>query len=215
MFSRSIKLNSAYVGNTDPADTETVSDTKLDELKQTPLDNAQVAAIFNKMLSEAAQQPGYSGIPITSSNPVTSTEVSNALGSSTLTQSELVKPYTELPQATSVSDANTAPDVVATPGTETGTSTEIDMTNPGIEQPTLEEPPTGEEILSPILTMFDDFDLTLNLRSVECPIYSFAAFGKTYVMDSQCELIDQYKSVIASIFLCIWGFLAFRIVMEA
>lgn len=184
----------------------------LSALDNIPLKIDDLTKSINDLFMAGAAQPDYDGVPVTSSNPVTADEVRAAYPEiDSLKQSEWLKPA----QVSETSPLNVS---IPSP-TAVGTSenpAKVDLgPDPGVGTPDLEDIPTGEDILNPITSMFSDYDHSVQLRDVQCPVVDVELFGKTYVIDSHCQLSESNKSVIKLIFLAFWGFLAFRIVMEA
>lgn len=69
------------------------------------------------------------------------------------------------------------------------------------------------------LEMPDWFQLpTLNFSNTTCPTYQLdlpGFYAEPFVLDSHCPLIEQYRSLIAALFLACWTFAAAVIVMKA
>jgi len=184
----------------------------LSALDNIPLKIDDLTKSINDLFMAGASQPDYEGVPITSSNPVTADEVRAAYPQiDSLKQSEWLKP---------AQVSETAPLNVSIPSpTAVGTAenpAKVDLgEDPGVASPELEDIPTADDILKPIITMFSGYDDSVQLRQVACPVYTVDLFGHHYVMDSQCELSEANKSLIAAVFLAFWGFTAFRIVLRA
>ena len=199
---------------TDPGESSSDPDWSkvLAGLDAIPLKVDELANTINDMFLGAAAQPDYDGVPVTSSNPITADEVKAAYPEiENAKQSEWLKPA----QVSATAPLNVAIPSPAAVGS-TDNPAQVDLgADPGIEQPTLEDIPTGRDILAPILGMFDGFNTDITLKSVSCPTFSADIFGKHYVLDSQCEIMENNRSVISAIFLVIWGFMAFAIVIKA
>lgn len=194
--------------NTDPD----YSDALFKQLDEQKLKLDELAKAINDLLLSASSSPDYAGVPVTSSNPVTVDEIRHVYPDvDSLKQSEWLKPA----QVSTESPLNVEVPSPSSPGSADNPA-QVDLgPDPGIGTPDLENTPTASDILSPITGMFDDYDTSLNLRSVQCPTYSVDLFGKSFVMDAQCTLAEENRSMIALIFMAFWGFIAFRIVMEA
>ena len=177
-----------------------------------PLKVDELAKTINDLFIGAAAQPDYDGVPVTSSNPVTADEIRAAYPEiENAKQSEWLKPA-QVSAGTPLNVAVTSPAAV---GTVDNPAT-VDLgPDPGVGTPQLEDIPTAAEIIKPVTSMFSDYDTSIKLRSVQCPIFTVDLFGHHYVMDSQCELLESNRTVIQAIFLIFWGFAAFRIVMRA
>lgn len=184
----------------------------LSALDTIPLKVEDLTKSINDLFMAGASQPDYEGVPITSSNPVTADEVRAAYPDvDGLKQSEWLKPA----QVNETSPLNVS---IPSP-TAVGTSenpAKVDLgEDPGVGTPDLEDIPTAEDILNPVTSMFSGYEHSVQLRDVQCPVVNVDLFGHSYVIDSQCQLSESNKSFIKLIFLAFWGFLAFRIVMEA
>ncbi|HBT4413979.1 TPA: hypothetical protein MBV29_005066 [Klebsiella pneumoniae] len=178
--------------------------------KNTPLNPQRLADVANALLLDAASQSDYAGIPVSSANPlVTANDFSEALsavGRTQPTNAEWTTPWEDL---ATTSDTDT--------GTDTGGGTDSGSGSETATEPTLDSPPDGKTILSPLLNIFpaDWGNFSVGSRDAVCPVGEFEIWDKNFVIDSHCGLIEQNRELIKIIFLIVWAFSAFRRVMSA
>lgn len=178
--------------------------------KNTPLNPQRLADVANALLLDAASQSDYAGIPISSSNPLVTaqdfTDALTAVGRTQPTNAEWTTPWEDLE---TTSDTGT--------GTDTGGGTDSGSGSETATEPTLDSPPDGKTILSPLLNIFpaDWGNFSVGSRDAACPVAEFEIWDKNFVIDSHCGLIEQNRELIKIIFLIVWAFSAFRRVMSA
>lgn len=203
-----VRINANYDSAIIPQ-TADISAEQEQKIISTPLDAQKMADTMNALLLDAASQPDYDGLPISSSSPlVTAQDVLDAaasVGRTNPTQAEWTTPWQDL-------ETSTEPDTGTEPDTDTGTGGGSETATP----PTLDNPPDGKAILAPILGMFPEWeDFSIGTRSAVCPVAEFTVWDKNFVIDSHCGLIEQNRELIKVIFLIVWAFSAFRQVMSA
>jgi len=203
-----VRINANYDSAIIPQ-TADISAEQEQKIISTPLDAQKMADTMNALLLDAASQPDYDGLPISSSSPlVTAQDVLDAaasVGRTNPTQAEWTTPWQDL-------ETSTEPDQGTEPDTDTGTGGGSETATP----PTLDNPPDGKTILAPILGMFPEWeDFSIGTRSAVCPVAEFTVWDKNFVIDSHCGLIEQNRELIKVIFLIVWAFSAFRQVMSA
>ncbi|HBZ0728000.1 TPA: hypothetical protein MJC07_07250 [Klebsiella pneumoniae] len=178
--------------------------------KNTPLNPQRLADVANALLLDAASQSDYAGIPVSSSNPLVTaqdfTDALTAVGRTEPTNAEWTTPWEDLE---TTSDTDT--------GTDTGGGTDSGSGSETATEPTLDSPPDGKTILSPLLNIFpaDWGNFSVGSRDAVCPVGEFEIWDKNFVIDSHCGLIEQNRELIKIIFLIVWAFSAFRRVMSA
>ncbi|HDT0416962.1 TPA: hypothetical protein QIB05_002635 [Klebsiella michiganensis] len=176
--------------------------------KNTPLNPQRLADVANALLLDAASQSDYAGIPVSSANPlVTANDFSEALsavGRTQPTNAEWTTPWEDLETTTDT-------------GTDTGGGTDSGSGSETATEPTLDSPPDGKTILSPLLNIFpaDWGNFSVGSRDAVCPVGEFEIWDKNFVIGSHCGLIEQNRELIKIIFLIVWAFSAFRRVMSA
>lgn len=182
--------------------------------KNTPLNPQRLADVANALLLDAASQSDYAGIPVSSSNPLVTasdfTAALTAIGRTEPTNAEWTTPWEDL-ETTSDTDTDTGTDTGTGGGTDSGSGSET------ATEPTLDSPPDGKTILSPLLNIFpaDWGNFSVGSRDAVCPVGEFEIWDKNFVIDSHCGLIEQNRELIKIIFLIVWAFSAFRRVMSA
>jgi hypothetical protein len=216
--------------------------TALPEIKpetlHAPMDATLLADLVNKGWQMAAAKPGYAGEPYPVSNPVTATDVmtwKNANLSTYPVLDDLLRrpqnpaidtngvPISPNVSAGSTSNPNTGNpasgnvNVINTPNVNVLSMPQVNLgADPATPLPTLENTPTGAEILSPLTGLFPE------LRSFQSPAHSgvcpkpiFDIFGKSILMDSHCTIAEQNRSAIGAVMLVAWLLVALRILLSA
>lgn len=161
--------------------------------KNTPLNPQRLADVANALLLDAASQSDYAGIPVSSANPlVTANDFSEALsavGRTQPTNAEWTTPWEDLETTTDT-------------GTDTGGGTDSGSGSETATEPTLDSPPDGKTILSPLLNIFpaDWGNFSVGSRDAVCPVGEFEIWDKNFVIGSHCGLIEQNRELIKIIF---------------
>lgn len=189
-----------------------------------PLNPQVVAATANTLWQQAASQPGYDGVPFPQSNPISTEEAQNWIANNpdwAPTVGDFVAPNpdiagqpsgsqwqlpTNASQSGSPSTINPAP---------TG-STQVNLgPDPVIGAPSLETPPTAQQIVNPVLNALPQFK---NFQAVShagaCPKPEFEFFGHQR-MEVHCTLIDNNKSTLQVAMTFTWALIALLIVLSA
>ena len=207
-----------------------VSDIPSTELSK-QLNPQLVAAVANRLWQMAASQPGYAGIPYPASNPISTQEatqyqqanpqvwpsvrdfVSPRADASTNTNSVALPSGVTQP-ATVPTTFTTSPNPATT--NPASTSPLINLgEDPAIGSPTLETPPTAQQILDPVLKMLPGHrTFTASTHQGTCPTPTINLYG-SHVMDAHCTLIDQNKSVIQGAMTFAWAVIALFIILSA
>lgn len=208
--SYTVRINTSYDSAIAPQTADITAEQE-QKIISTPLDAQRMADAMNALLLDAASQPDYDGLPISSSSPLVTAqdvlEAAASVGRPNPTQAEWASPWQDLETST-----EPGTDTGTEPGTDTGTGGGSETATP----PTLDNPPDGKTILAPILEMFSEWDdFSIGSRAASCPIAEFELWDKNFVIDSHCQLIENNREVIKIVFLIFWGFAAFRRVMSA
>lgn len=175
-----------------------------------------LAALANKIWQQAAQQPGYAGAPYDPANPVTAADVLADIAAG-------IYPHpTVADLLTLVSpNAQTAPrlDPTAIPveATDAATTVNVDFgPNPGIAQPALEEAPTGTTIVAQIMGLLPSLSgFTMPAHTSECTAPTFTFFNSTQTMQPMCDLLEQQRVLLSTIFSAMWGVVSLAMVLKA
>ncbi|EHO5691020.1 hypothetical protein KLQ91_004781 [Salmonella enterica] len=184
----------------------------MESLKDIPMDLDKLASMINNLLMDAAAQPDYEGIPVSSSNPVTSDEIkANYPNHGSLNDFDYMYPAQNSPSG----DVN-----IEAPGYNQGSNADNNelpsFEYPDTPEPTLEEPPTANEILQPIADLFPQLsNVDIGGRNVSCPVAEFSIFDSEFRIDQQCVFIEQNRALISLICSIVWVLMAIRILLSA
>lgn len=192
-----------------------------------PLNPVILAGLANKAWQQAASQPGYDGLPYPQSNPITQAEVQPWLQANpghAPTVGDFVAPNPSS-QSTSnpwVVPANpTAPSlnpVIPNAGTTNPAagSPQLNLgADPAIGVPTLEQIPTAQQIVNPILQLGPDLrTFQANGQAGVCPRPTIELYG-THVLEAHCMLIENNKHVVQLAMAFAWAAMALFIVLSA
>ncbi|MNW66789.1 hypothetical protein D3C74_452930 [compost metagenome] len=109
------------------------------------------------------------------------------------------------------------PDTATNPTPTPGEGTEVDLgDDPNTPAPTMEDTPTAQAILSPILNLMPDLkNFAVPSHASECPKPSFSVFGHDYRWEVHCTLMDQNRALIEAAMLLVWSIAALFIVLRA
>lgn len=210
--------------------------------KAKPLDNRNIANLANNLWQQAAQQPGYNGVPYDYSNPITGDDVAQwqaANPGSYPTVGDGLAPTigTETGAGT-----NTGTNTGTNPGTTTKTTTNpdgsttatttgtqnVDVTNevtvkpdlgtdPGIGQPTLEDTPTMTDILSPVTGLFPELkNYQAPAHNSVCPRPVFTdQFGNTTTLNLMCDSLEDpnVKTGVQAVMTASYAILAILVIL--
>lgn len=189
----------------------------MDGLKKVPMDLDTLAKMINNLLMDAASQPDYQGVPVSSTNPVTSNEIKVAYPNyGALTKFDYMYPSQNSPSA----DVNISAPGFSPGGSGGGSdngSTNPDFSHPDVPEPTLDTPPSAEEILRPIKELFGqyrDLEVRPSGLSASCPVAKFNVFDRDYVIDMHCVFLEEYRSFIGIISSLIWALISLRILLS-
>ncbi|WP_342220879.1 hypothetical protein [Candidatus Fukatsuia endosymbiont of Tuberolachnus salignus] len=200
---------------------------------QEPLAPSLAANMVNNTLIQAASSADYQGIPFSTSNPVTAEEIQQAANEAAvpLTKGMLYQQINYFPPPASHPslsgdvrpfpsedpDFFPQPDHAIEPyAPPVSPAQHSDTAHPGIDSPSLDNPPDGKQILAPLLTLFPFIkNFTLPVRNVACPVAEFDAFERHHVMNSHCELLEKNRALFALFAGIIWAFLSLRLVLSA
>ncbi|MFM0260913.1 hypothetical protein [Paraburkholderia sediminicola] len=205
-----------------------------------PVDPMTLAQLANQTWQQAAQQPGYQGLPYSVTQPIgyqdvqpwaaaNPTAVPNIgdlfrpatdPGVSTVTISPTVQPgQSGSTQPASGTSPTTGSDVnvVNTPNVNVVNKVSVDLgVDPGVGSPTLEATPTISMILSPLLGLFPDLKVwAVPAHGATCPEPSFTVLGRSYTMTAQCDLAEADRTAIYTAFAAMFTLAALFIVLRA
>ncbi|WP_235686194.1 hypothetical protein [Glaesserella parasuis] len=214
------EINPNWVGDniqTTPQEQQLGSIADLDlGLYTQPLTATQLAQLFNALMMSAASQADYEGIPFTSTNPITASEV-NAV----LTELGISPTYADLFTKAGTGDElefdyNVSPSPNPIPNLRPNDGKfdeDVDMSE--LEYPELESP-TARQILEPLKQFFPEFQkLHIQEKGASCPTWSFDALNRTYTIDGHCTLLEKNRNLFSSVFVLIWSIIAVRRLLSA
>lgn len=195
--------------------------------KNQPVDYKTMAMLINYLWQQASSKSDYSGIPFSTTSPVTSSDVqawAQANPSAYPNLESLISPVTSStgfsPSTSTSSGTPLNPATSSTSSSSTNSTSAQPQLNlgvdPNIGSPFLETTPTASQILAPILGLFPSFkNFTVPAHSGECPKPAFDAFGKHFVMDSHCTMFEQNRAVLTGAMLLAFSLVAIFIVLSA
>lgn len=195
-----------------------------------PLNPAIVAATANQLWQQAAAQPGYEGVPYPAANPITATEAAayqQANPQTWPTVANFVEPRpatvannVALPMSTT---ATTPVPTTFTTGSNPATaqpSTAAEQVNlgrdPNTPLPTLENIPTAQQILNPILALVPSLkSFNANTPSGVCPQPSIHLFNQTQTFTAHCTIFENNKATMQAAMAFAWALVAVLIILSA
>jgi hypothetical protein len=190
-----------------------------------PVNPDVLANVANSAWLNAAAKPGYSGLPYNTADPITPAEVStwkdaNPTVYPTVADSVAPQPTANSPWQLPVSPTATTQSPGVYPSTGTNPASANPLQNlgpdPGVGAPTLEDTPTADQILKPILNLLPDFkSFNVPSHAAECPKPVFHIFDKDFVMDSQCTIAESNRAAIQSLMAAVWIIIGVMIVLRA
>lgn len=199
-----------------------------------------LANIVNTQWQLAATQNGYSGLPYSATQPITAGEVQqwiNENPSAAPIFNDLLTPASNPGTTTVIISPTVSPgvDPGTSPGTNpsTGIGTDVNVVNtpnvnvindvsvdfgpnPGIGSPSLENTPTAQMILQPLLDLFPSLrNFVVPPHSSECPKPSISIFGKSIVMDAHCTVTEAVRPTLYAVMALVWILIAMFIILAA
>lgn len=88
--------------------------------------------------------------------------------------------------------------------------------DPKIGPPELEQIPTGEMILAPLFDWYPGLEgAAFDFPVGECPTINFDVWGRQFVGDTHCVILENNRSTIALLMSIFWTMLGFFIVLRA
>lgn len=213
-----------------PADSKVTAQEAINNLSPAelakPLNPQIVASIADLGWKNAASQPGYNGLPYVASDPITAAEVetwrqSNPSAWPTVQdfvspQPAINSPWT-LPQSTT--PVSTQDTTLPSSNTNPGAANPLQNLgpDPGVGAPQLEQTPTAQQILQPILNLFPTLKnySPAAMSSGTCPRPVLNLFGHTQTMEAHCVILDNNKAAIQQGMVLAFTLLALFIVLSA
>ncbi len=196
--------------------------TELNPLVRTAIDavavpQAEILALINQLLSLASATAGYDGMPYSSTDPLTSSDLAfqPSLNSYLSPLSDLEAPEEYLPNIPFEDAVDITNNNNLNPGTNPTPIDWGEFTSPEFTEPELEETPTPTDILQPIFDWIEESKPVISGVSGECPQPTFEALSQTFSFSYHCDIFEQYRTLIASFMLLCWAIISFRITLSA
>lgn len=175
-----------------------------------------LAAIANKLLQQAAQQPGYEGAPYDVNNPITAEDILADVAAGLYphpTNYDLLS----LPSPDVATAPQLDPEASPLPDAAPEGSVTVDLgPDPGIASPGLEDAPTGVSIVGHVMGLLpslSNFSVPAHASTCEAPSFDF--YGSTYTMQSMCDLLEGQRDVLSVLFSLTWSVVSLGIVLRA
>src|SRR5450830_417363 len=202
-------------------------------LSQTQLQQAintqTLASMLNFLWQQASMQPGFSGLPYSTSTAIQPSDVTNWESQTGITPTvqTLVTPIPPgsngfFPSTTTSPTVPVSPAVlpnspsVASPG---GSASQVNLgADPGIPPPTLDQPPSG--IFAPIQNLMSAWTAwTVPTHQGICPTWQISPSIAGHVfninLSEQCIIAENWRSAIAAICMICWFVIAAFIILSA
>ncbi|HTH58990.1 MAG TPA: hypothetical protein VL689_02405 [Paraburkholderia sp.] len=207
-------------------------------LKQ-PLDPMTLAQLANQTWQQAANQPGYQGLPYSVTQPISYSDVqpwTQANPSSVPDMGDLFTPASDPGTSTVSIDPAVQPgqssgtnpasgttatgndvNVVNTPNVNVVNKVSVDLgADPGVSSPSLEATPTISMILTPLLNLLPDLKhWSMPSHSAVCPEPSFSVLGRSFRLAAQCDLAESNRTAIYTAFAAMFTLAALFVVLRA
>lgn len=188
----------------------------------TVADPELLAAIANKLWQQAAQQPDYEGVPYDNASPITAEDIlaDIALG---LYPHPTIYDLLSLPSPDATTAPQLDPEAVPVPATSPDGASTVDLgPDPNIAPPVLEEAPSGVDIVTYVIGLLPSFSsFTMPPRCLdtggvcECTAPQFEFYDNQYSLQSMCDLLEEQRFPLSSIFSALWGIFSLTLVLRA
>jgi hypothetical protein len=182
---------------------------------------------------------GYAGLPYDAADPITAEDARRMLSADPVSYPKLQDALEPMPGTNPTPNPLNTPTTVTTPGANGSTTTttvvqpgaagaastttvtttttnnyNLDLgADPGISRPELEDTPTIAMILVPIIGVMGDLrGFQVPAHQSTCPTFNFVGtkYGDIHD-DSMCRSIEDKRSLLSTIALAIWVWVAFRV----
>jgi hypothetical protein len=194
-----------------------------------PLNPAIIAGLANRAWQQAASQPGYDGLPYPQSNPVTATEAQTWTAQNPnyaptiqdFTAPNPTSPSQPTPWALPQNPTSAVTTPANTPNANTTNPASSNPlqnlgADPATPAPMLEQTPTAEQIIQPLLNLFPDLKNYNPSMSVgSCPRPTLNLFGQTQTMEAHCTILEDNRAAIHAAMVLAFTLLALLIVLSA
>ncbi|MFZ6864693.1 hypothetical protein ACO0K7_18880 [Undibacterium sp. Ji67W] len=198
------------------------------ESRTEPISPDTLAKLADQAWMKAAAQPEYKGVPYTPTQPIVTADAAKWQSENpkdTPKLGDLLRPANN-PGNSSVPISQTVtadvpkdpkPDPAAVQNVNVVNAPKVDLgTDPNIAAPTLETTPDALVTLYPLITLFPELKNYQTPQHIsECPKPQFSVFGKSFTMDSHCNLVEQNRLAIASVMAVVWVLVGIFILLSA
>lgn len=233
------RIHSVSINIPSPTVTSNPVDVAIDDIPEELLDkklSPGMLAVATNAVWRAAAAGGHSGgISWSADDPVTEQDVQEWLDTypeEAPTVGDFIAPVAS-PAAAAFSltanNSNPLPSTSTARATETAINSDTAVAQnpepnpdpqpdpePDVGEPELENIPTAEMILAPLLNLMSDLkNFSVPSHVTVCPVSSFTALGKEYQLRTHCDLIEQHRVVIESAMALAWAITALFIVLKA
>jgi hypothetical protein len=196
---------------------------------QKKLNPAILAAIANREWAQASAQPGYDGLPYNAADPVTSQDVASWTSQNPTYAPSIADFTAPMPTTTSnptpwalpqnPTSAVTTPATTPNQGTiNPGASNPLENLgiDPATPSPSLENIPTAQQILNPVLSLVPSLKgFNATTPSGVCPQPSINLFNKTQTFTAHCTIFENNKATMQAAMTFAWALLAVLIILSA
>lgn len=184
--------------------------------KEVELSSRVLADIANSQWKHASSQPDYKGVPYDAKRPITPQEVDQWRQAKPEAVPKLkdfiapaVNPDTtkvEIPVKNNPNETNMTKDQL-----------KVDLgKDPGIKAPDISQTPTGVEIFAPVKNSMQGwFDFAVPAHQSQCPTGTFDFWGKTYVINAHCTLMEAKQGLISGAMIAAWAIVALFVLLGA
>lgn len=192
-----------------------------DGIGASPLNPQIVADLANKAWQQAAAKPGYTGVPYSIYDPVSSWDVAQSYSTQNNPNGDIYPTVQDslspVGAPGSVISININPDP-ATSTAGSGSSV-VDLgPDPAIVAPVLESTPTASQILSPLLNLMPDLkSFVVPSHAAACPRPSASIWGQTLTLSGHCDLLDDpaIHDSLYAVMALVWTMVGLFIVLRA
>lgn len=184
-----------------------------------PLSDVMLAEAANAMWKQMGSN-APNALPWSSSDPITPDDVARwKAANPTIVPAvnDFIAPVAPTGSSTvQISDPGSTTNTGTAPTTP-GTGAAVDLgVNPNIPAPTLETTPTASQIVEPVLNLMPDLkNFSVPAHTSSCATGSFEWGGRSFIIDTQCTLLEKNRTVIEGAILLFWVICSMFIVLKA
>lgn len=199
----------------EPLTPEQAIETVPEHATEAELSPEMLAAIANATWKAAQAQPN--AVPWPATDPITAQDVMDWLRLNPGARPTVGDLFSPVAPVGAPAVPMPLPSVSPTPEPTPGEGTEVDLgDDPNTPPPTLEDTPTAEMILSPILNLMPDLR-AFSVPSVQgsCPMPTFTIFDREHRWEAHCTLMEENRALLEMAMLLVWSIAAVFIVLRA